>query len=216
MKLRLYSKDWSVLPEKVIDGAALLDGNRGAIALRQCVVAYLANLRQGNACTKDRGEVSGTGKKPYRQKGTGMARHGSKRSPIWAGGGVVFGPKPRDFSQKLNRKIRNMALARVISDKINAGEFSLISEFDAAEPKTRAVAKLINLAVGNKSVLLISDVFSEKFVLATRNIGNVYMVNVSSANAYDIMRFKNVVVSESAIDSLLGRAGLIAEKEVAQ
>jgi large subunit ribosomal protein L4 len=145
-----------------------------------------------------------------------MARHGSKRSPIWVGGGVVFGPKPRDFSQKLNKKIRNMALARVISDKINAGEFSLISEFDSAESKTKAVAGLINSAVGDRGVLLISDVFSEKFVLAARNINHVCMVNVDSVNAYDIMRFKNVVISESAIDSLFRRAGLLAEKEVAR
>ena len=211
MKLKLYSKDWSALPEKTV-GATLLDEGKGVVALRQCVVAFLANLRQGNACAKDRGKVSGTGKKPYRQKGTGMARHGSKRSPIWAGGGVVFGPKPRDFSQKLNKKIRSAALGRAISDKVGAGEFSLISEFDVQEPKTKEVARLINSAVGGENVLLISDVFSEKFVLASRNMSNVYMVDVNSVNAYDITRFKNVVVSESAIDALLRRAGLAAKE----
>ncbi|MDR2436253.1 MAG: 50S ribosomal protein L4 [Puniceicoccales bacterium] len=215
MKLKFYSRDWSALPEKTIDGAAPLDGGKGAVALRQCVVAFLANLRQGNACAKDRSEVSGTGKKPYRQKGTGMARHGSKRSPIWSGGGVVFGPKPRDFSQKLNKKIRSAALGRAISDKVGSGEFSLISEFDVPEPKTKVAARLINSAVGGESVLLISDAFSEKFVLASRNMSNVYMVDVNSVNAYDVMRFKNVVVSESAINALLRRAGLVA-KEVAE
>jgi large subunit ribosomal protein L4 len=214
MKLKLYSKDWSALPEKVISDAMLFNGGKGVVALRQCVVAFLANLRQRNACTKDRGEVSGTGKKPYRQKGTGMARHGSKRSPIWAGGGVVFGPKPRDFSQKLNKKIKNVALGRAISDKVETGEFSLISEFDVSEPKTKEAARLINSVAGSESILLISDIFSKKFVLASRNMRNVYMVNVNSVNAYDIMRFKNVVISENAIDVLLRRAGLLAEEVV--
>jgi large subunit ribosomal protein L4 len=141
-----------------------------------------------------------------------MARHGSKRSPIWAGGGVVFGPKPRDFSQKLNKKIRSAALGRAISDKVGAGEFSLISEFDVQEPKTKEAARLINSAVGGENVLLISDVFSEKFVLASRNMSNVYMVDVNSVNAYEITRFKNVVVSESAIDALLRRPGLAAKE----
>ncbi|MDR1255923.1 MAG: 50S ribosomal protein L4 [Puniceicoccales bacterium] len=211
MKLKFYNKDWSALPEKIMDGVTMLEEGKGAVALRQYVVAFTANLRQGNACTKDRGDVSGTGKKPYRQKGTGMARHGSKRSPIWVSGGVVFGPKPRDFSQKLNKKIKNMALARAICDRVRAGEFSLISEFDVAEPKTKEAARLINSVAGGKGILLISDIFSEKFILASRNMSNVHMIDGNSVNAYDIIRFKNVVVSEGAIDALLKRSGLLAE-----
>ncbi|MDR0715734.1 MAG: 50S ribosomal protein L4 [Puniceicoccales bacterium] len=212
MNFKFYSKDWDVLPEKIVGGATLLDENKGVVALRQYVVSFAANLRQGNACTKDYGDVSGTGKKPYRQKGTGMARHGSKRSPIWAGGGVVFGPKPRDFSQKLNKKVKNMALARAVCDKVNAGELSLIAEFDVTEPKTKTAAKLINSVAGGKSILLISDVFSEKFILASRNISNVYMIDVNSVNAYDIVRFRNVVVAENVIDTLLKRSGLLGEE----
>jgi large subunit ribosomal protein L4 len=210
MKLKFYSKDWSILPDKIIDGANPLDEGRGTVALRQYIVALSANLRQGSACTKDRGEVSGTGKKPYRQKGTGMARHGSKRSPIWTGGGVVFGPKPRDYSQKLNKKVKVLALGRTLSDKANAGEFSVISAFDVAEAKTRTAAKLIGSIAGDQNILLISDTFSENFIRASRNISNVYMVDVNSVNAHDIVRFKNVVVAESAVDTLLKRAGLLA------
>jgi large subunit ribosomal protein L4 len=209
MKLKFYDKDWSALPEKIIDGADPLDEGRGTVALRQYIIALSANLRQGNACTKDRGEVSGTGRKPYRQKGTGMARHGSKRSPLWVGGGVAFGPKPRDYSQKLNKKVRALALARVISDKANSGEFSVISAFDIAEPKTKVAAKLINSVAKEQNILLISDVFSENFIRASRNMGNVHMIDVSSVNAHDVIRFKNVIVAERAIDTLLKRAGLL-------
>ncbi|MDR3274127.1 MAG: 50S ribosomal protein L4 [Puniceicoccales bacterium] len=212
MKLKFYSKDWNALPEKTVDGLTLLDEGKGVVALRQYIVAFSANLRQGNACTKDRGDVSGTGKKPYRQKGTGMARQGSKRSPIWAGGGVVFGPKPRDFSQKLNKKVKNVALARVMSDKISGGGISVISEFDVSEPKTKEAAKLINSVAGGKDILLISDTFSGRFALASRNISNVYMIDVNSVNAYDIIHFKSIMVSESAIDSLLRRSGLLVEE----
>lgn len=208
MKLKFYSKDWSVLPEKEVNDITLTEADKGAVALKQYVVAFEANLRQGNACTKDYGDVSGTGKKPYRQKGTGMARHGSKRSPIWRGGGVVFGPKPRDYSQKLNKKIKIAALAKALSIKMANDAMSVISKFDSEKPKTKEVAKLIKACIPNGNILLISDTFADNFILSVRNIPNVFMIDVQSVNAYDIIRHQNIIISEKSFDVLLERAKL--------
>ncbi len=212
MKLRFYNKDWSSLDEKSFPEVTLVDSDKNNAALRQYLVSFAANLRQGDACTKDYGAVSGTGKKPYRQKGTGMARHGSKRSPIWSGGAVVFGPKPRDYSQKINKKLKIAALAKVISEKIVTHELIVISEFCADVPKTKEVAKRINNVAPNGNTLLISDTFSENFILSTRNIPSVFMIDAQSVNAYDIIRHKNIIVSEKALHILLNRAGLSAKE----
>ncbi len=208
MKLKFYDKNWSALDGKNFPGITLIDPDKNNVALRQYLVSFAANLRQGDACTKDYGAVNGTGKKPYRQKGTGMARHGSKRSPIWSGGAVVFGPKPRDYSQKINKKLKIAALAKVISEKIVTQDLTVISEFCADVPKTREIAKKISNVAPNGNVLLISDVFSENFILSTRNIPNVFMIDAQSVNAYDIIRHKNIIVSEKALHILLNRAGL--------
>ncbi len=208
MKLRFYDKNWSSLPEKDINNITLLETEKGNVSLRQYLVAFAANLRQGNACTKDYGEVSGTSRKPYRQKGTGMARHGTKISPIWVGGAVVFGPKPRNYSQKINKKLKTIALAKVISEKITANELAIISEFVFDKPSTKEAAKLINSVVSKGNVLLISDIFPDNFILSVRNMPNVYMIDVQSVNAYDIIRHKNIIVYEKAVDVLFNRAGL--------
>lgn len=212
MKLKFYDKNWSSSSEKDAGSIALLAEDKGVVPLRQYLVSFAANLRQGDACTKDYGSVSGTSKKPYRQKGTGLARHGTKRSPIWVGGAVVFGPKPRDYSQKINKKIKTIALGKALSEKISADKFAVISEFFADKPKTKNAAKLINSVVSDKNVLLISDTFSDKFILSVRNLPNVYLIDVMSVNAYDVVRYENIIVSESALDTLLKRAGLISKE----
>lgn len=212
MKLRFYDKNWSSLPDKEVGNVALLDTDAGIVPLRQYLVSFAANLRQGNACTKDYGAVGGTNRKPYRQKGTGMARHGTKRSPIWVGGAVVFGPKPRDFSQKINKKVRTVALSKALSEKINTNKLIVISEFYSEKPKTKEIAKLIQSAVNDENVLLISDNFSENFILSVRNMPNVYLIDVMSANAYDVVSHKSIVISESALDILLNRANLVSKE----
>lgn len=212
MKLRFYDEQWSSLPEKEISGISLLEDDKGAVSLRQYLVSFAANLRQGDACTKDYGAVGGTNKKPYRQKGTGMARHGTKRSPIWVGGAVVFGPKPRDYSQKVNKKVKRVALARALSDKISSDQIVVVSNFICDKPSTKTMSSLLNSVVGSGNILLISDNFSDNFVLSVRNMPNVYLIDVMSVNAYDIVRHKNVVVSENALDILMNRAGIMKKE----
>ncbi|MDR2776661.1 MAG: 50S ribosomal protein L4 [Puniceicoccales bacterium] len=205
MKLKFYDSDFSSCLESDIPGFVSLDGNRGVSALKQYLIALEANLRQGNACAKDRGDVSGTGKKPYRQKGTGMARQGSKRSPIWAGGGVVFGPKPRDYSQKVNKQIKRLALMRALSDKALEGTLSVVDKLVCDKPKTKKFNILLEKAFRSGSILFVDDNFNTNFVLASRNIERVFMIDSSSLNAFDVVRHGNVVISDSAMKAVMAR-----------
>lgn len=200
MRLKVYSKDFSSCAEDEFSGLRQLEDSVGVVALKQYLVACGANVRQGNACAKDRGDVSGSGKKPYRQKGTGMARQGSKRSPIWAGGGVVFGPKPRDFSQKVNKKVKLLALSRAICDKVSCGELCAIDELSVGSYRTKELNRLIRGAFGSEDVLFVDKKFNRNFSLASRNIPNVFTVDAVSFNALDALRYKNVVFSRDALE----------------
>ena len=200
MRLKVYSKDFSSCAEDDFSGLRQLEDSVGVVALKQYLVACGANVRQGNACAKDRGDVSGSGKKPYRQKGTGMARQGSKRSPIWAGGGVVFGPKPRDFSQKVNKKVKLLALSRAICDKVSCGELCAIDELSVGSYRTKELNRLIRGAFGSEDVLFVDKKFNRNFSLASRNIPNVFTVDAVSFNALDALRYKNVVFSRDALE----------------
>ena len=200
MRLKVYSKDFSSCAEDEFSGLRQLEDSVGVVALKQYLVACGANVRQGNACAKDRGDVSGSGKKPYRQKGTGMARQGSKRSPIWAGGGVVFGPKPRDFSQKVNKKVKLLALSRAICDKVSCGELCAIDELSVGSYRTKELNRLIRGAFVSEDVLFVDKKFNRNFSLASRNIPNVFTVDAVSFNALDALRYKNVVFSRDALE----------------
>ncbi|MDR2628722.1 MAG: 50S ribosomal protein L4 [Puniceicoccales bacterium] len=205
MKLKFYGSDFSSCSESEVPGFVSLEGNKGVFALKQYLVALGANLRQGNACAKDRGDVSGTGKKPYRQKGTGMARQGSKRSPIWAGGGVVFGPKPRDYSQKVNRRVKRLALMRALWDKALEGTLCVIDKLTCDEPKTKKLNVLLEKAFQSGSILFVDDNFNANFVLASRNIGRVFMIDSNSLNAFDVVRHGNVIISDNAMKAVVDR-----------
>jgi large subunit ribosomal protein L4 len=205
MKLKFYSNDFSSFSEGDVPWFAPLEGDRGVAALKQYLVAIGANLRQGNACAKDRGDVSGTGKKPYRQKGTGLARHGSKRSPIWAGGGVVFGPKPRDYSQKVNRNVKRLALMRALEDKVREGGLAVVDQLTFGEPKTKNFDAMVKKAFDAGSILFVDKDFEKNFILASSNIGRVFIVDSQSLNAFDVVRYKNVIMSDGAIRSVINR-----------
>src|SRR5438445_11215062 len=123
---------------------ALIENGKGTQAVHDAVVAYLANQRMGTACTKTAGEVAGTNKKPWRQKGTGRARAGSFRSPLWRGGGVVFGPKPRDFGKKVGRKTRQLALRKALTERLKASDVLVLDELKLASPKTRDFLEVLN------------------------------------------------------------------------
>jgi len=137
MKFKLFKKDGSPAGDTVVDNFPSLESGKGVDALRQCIIAVRANQRQGNASTKTRSEVSGSGKKIYRQKGLGTGRAGDKRAIQRTGGGVAFGPKPRSYNQKTNAKVRKLALKRALIDQAEEGAVSLIEEFSTDSPKTK-------------------------------------------------------------------------------
>jgi len=205
MNLQVYTKDGSSSTEKEFAGFPALDGNRGLMALRQYVVAFQANQRQGNAKTKTRSEVSGTGKKPFRQKGTGMARQGSRRSPLHPGGGVVFGPQPRDYSQKVNRKVKRLALSRALFDRASEGGLRVIEAWEVSEAKTKQFAALVDKIHPEGKVLVVDERFGDNELLAARNIERVYIEESANINPFDLVRFERVVFSEKALESLLAR-----------
>ena len=154
------------------------------------VVQYLANQRQGTQSTKTRAEVRGGGRKPYRQKGTGRARQGSIRSPQWVGGGVVFAPKPRDYSFKLNKKVKRLALQSALSTKVTLSEV-----------KTKEMVKVLgNIKCDN--ALIVMDGSNENVMLSARNIPTVKTASVNTINVYDLLKYNNLVVTKEAVEKI--------------
>ena len=168
-------------------------------AIHQVVVAHLANCRQGTHSTKTRGDVSGGGKKPWRQKHTGRARQGSTRSPIWVHGGVAHGPHPRDYHQRVNKKVRQLALRSVLSDKVREDLMSVVKGFDLIDkPSTKAVKNLFN-ALGVGKTLVIYHNNSLNVSYSVRNIPGAKCINVASINVYDILNAKNLIVTPEVV-----------------
>lgn len=209
-KLKVYSSDGTSFNEKEFN-LPTYEGDKGLRSLKDCIVAFQANMRQGNACAKMRGEVSGTGKKPWRQKGTGMARHGSKRSPIWVGGGVAHGPRPRDYTQKINKKVKRLGLGRALFDCVSEGALSIIQSFQIAEPKTKLFNNLISKIRPTGSVLIVDEFFKDDILLSARNIPRVFIIDADSLNAWDLVRHKTVIITEGGFERLMKRVNLKSE-----
>lgn len=169
--------------------------------MHQAVVQYLANKRQGTQSALTRAEVRGGGRKPWRQKGTGRARQGSTRSPQWTGGGVVFAPKPRDYSFKLNKKVKRLALKSALTTKVNDGKFVVVDEINLPEMKTKEMVKVLNNLNVNKSLVVLEDA-NEKAVVAARNIPTVKTASVSTINVYDILKYDSVVVTKAVVEKI--------------
>ena len=169
--------------------------------MHQAVVQYLANKRQGTQSALTRAEVRGGGRKPWRQKGTGRARQGSTRSPQGTGGGVVFAPKPRDYSFKLNKKVKRLALKSALTTKVNDGKFVVVDEINLPEMKTKEMVKVLNNLNVNKSLVVLEDA-NEKAVVAARNIPTVKTASVSTINVYDILKYDSVVVTKAAVEKI--------------
>jgi len=167
--------------------------------MHQAVVQYLANKRQGTQSALTRAEVRGGGRKPWRQKG--RARQGSTRSPQWTGGGVVFAPKPRDYSFKLNKKVKRLALKSALTTKVNDGKFVVVDEINLPEMKTKEMVKVLNNLNVNKSLVVLEDA-NEKAVVAARNIPTVKTASVSTINVYDILKYDSVVVTKAAVEKI--------------
>jgi len=169
--------------------------------LHEVVLNHLANKRQGTATTKTRGLVSGGGRKPYRQKGTGRARAGSIRSPLWRGGGTVFGPQPRDYSYKLPKKKKWLALSSALAAKLSDGEIIVIDDLSINEPKTKAVKGLLK-NLGLKNVLMVIPERDETLELAARNIPRVDVARVKELNVYSILVHEKLLISQNAIEKM--------------
>jgi large subunit ribosomal protein L4 len=191
----------------------LLDTTRGGQAVRDALVAYMANQRHGNACTKTKGEVAGNGQKPWRQKGTGNARAGYRQSPIWRGGGVVFGPKPRSFNRDMNRKTLRLAVAKVFADRVSENAVTVVESMSVADAKTKSFIQLLKSLGLAKGVLLIVDDPSSNLLLSSRNVPGVEVARASHVNVYQIARYPRLLVTKAALDVLQKRTA--GSKEVA-
>ena len=186
--------------------AALFDqkGKKGLVW--EAVKCYLANQRQGNASTKTRAEVSGTGKKPHRQKHTGHARQGSKRSPQFVGGGIAWGARPRDYYYELPKKLRRQALALALSARKGEDAVTVVEDFELPEPKTREMVKVLKGLNLDGKVLLLTGGASESLKRASRNLPGLTVTTAQRVNTYDVVSHKRIVLTESALKQLEARA----------
>lgn len=176
--------------------------------VHSAVVAYLANQRQGTHATKTRGLVSGGGKKPWKQKKTGRARHGSIRSPIWRGGGIVFGPQPRDYSVELPRNMKKVALYKALTMKLADGEINVIDSIPLDRPSTKTIIGIINnMQLADKTVLLVLPEKDDNIMRSVANIPTVDTVRVSELNAYHVAAFDHILFTVDAIKRLQENAG---------
>ena len=155
--------------------------------------------RQGTADTKTRSEVSGGGRKPWRQKGTGRARQGSTRAPHWIKGGVVFGPHPRDFDKKQNRKERRLALKSALAYKVIESEMIVVENFELENGKTKTAKEVLNNLNANNKVLIVVDELNDNMILATRNLANVVLLEANEINTYDVIAADNMIITENAV-----------------
>ena len=173
---------------------------KGEQAVHDVVVAYLAGQRAGTASTKTRGEVSGGGAKPFRQKGTGRARSGSSRSPVWRSGGVVFGPKPRSFAKQVNKKVRKLALRRAFSERVEEGAVTILDKLELKDHKTKNVIQILNkLGMDGKVLLVVKD-YDENILKATGNIADLLLIKSSSVNVYQVLHNTHIIFTADAIE----------------
>src|SRR5262252_8416705 len=185
----------------------LVEDGRGTQAVHDAVVAYQAAQRMGTACTKNVGEVAGTNKKPWRQKGTGRARAGSFQSPLWRGGGVVFGPKPRDFGKKVSRKTRQLALRKALSERLRAGDIVLVDDLKLSSPKTKDFVGVLTALELKGSALIVSQKADKNLELASRNVPNVAVTTSETLNTYDVLRSDKLVFTCGAFEQVEARLG---------
>lgn len=208
LKIKVYNQAAEVvkdleLPDKIF---GIKPSNE---LLHQAVVAQQANTRQVLAHTKDRSEVSGGGKKPWKQKGTGRARAGSSRSPIWIGGGVTFGPtKNRNFKQKINQKMKQKALFMALSDKFVTGTLVILDNLDFSEYKTKKFQTLVStlekkvLNNDRRDLLVVNDAKDEKTLYSGRNLAGIKIINLENINLLDLLNYKNLLLTENIVKIL--------------
>ena len=213
-KIKMYGRNGQEAGEMdVADEVMVLD--RGDQAVHDAIVGRAASLRAGTASTLRKGEVAGSNKKPWKQKGTGRARAGLRQSPVWRGGGVAFGPHPRDFSVKVNKKVSRLAFRRALSEKIASGELKIVDDLSMAAPKTKDLRTVL-AALGTPSALLVTLVYDDNLLLSARNIPAVEVTTARNCSVYQVLRYPVVVVTRAAWEAMKPRfTGETTEETVA-
>ena len=186
-------------------GVVTVGPEKGSQAVHDLVTAYRANRRTGSANTKTRGEVAGNNRKIYRQKGTGNARHGDHQSPIFVGGGVVFGPRPCDYSKKVNKSTRKLALRRVLGDIITGGKVVTVPSFSIEDGKTKSFVAAVSEIAEGKKILIIADSFDEMTKRAGRNVAEVLLMSAAEVNVEQLLDARKVVIVDSAMEIIANR-----------
>ncbi|MDE1171538.1 MAG: 50S ribosomal protein L4 [Verrucomicrobium sp.] len=190
----------------------LISNGIGTQALHETVVAYRANRRSGTRGTKTKATVSKSGKKPWRQKGTGRARAGYASSPVWRGGGVVFGPQPRDFSKITPRKVKQLALKKALSERVKSQSLLLVDTLTLAAPKTKDLVALLDGYQVDGTALLVLEKADQNVYLAARNHASLEAVTADQVNAEDLLRYDSVVVTQGALDKISARLQAAAKQ----
>jgi len=185
----------------------LIEDGKGTQAVHDTVVAYQAAQRMGTACTKNVGEVAGTNKKPWRQKGTGRARAGSFQSPLWRGGGVVFGPKPRDFAKKVSHNTKQLALRKAMSERLRAGDVVLVDDLKLGSAKTKEFLGVLGALELKGTTLIVAQAADKNLTLASRNVADVSLTTSDGLNTYDVLRPDKLVFTKNAFEHLEARLG---------
>ncbi|MFN0067349.1 MAG: 50S ribosomal protein L4 [Limisphaerales bacterium] len=201
MNIQITDLNGRVVNERSV-GFEVIATLKGSQAVFDTVLAYRSAQRSGTACTKNAGEVAGTNKKPWRQKGTGRARAGSFQSPLWRGGGVVFGPRPRDWSVKVNQKVKRLALRKAVSARLAAGDVVVLEELVISAPRTKEFLKAMDaLKLGEQTVLVVASP-NPNLRLASRNVPNVELTTGDDLNTYQVLRPAKLVFTREAFEKL--------------
>ncbi len=204
LSVPLYNKEAKLVGTTKLDGR-VFDGKVNQVLLHQAMVIFAQSKRSGTASTKRRSEVRGGGRRPWRQKGTGRARTGSTRNPIWRGGGVVFGPHPRDYSPSLPKRMKRQALISALNSKVEAKELVVIEGIALDEPKTKRLAQVLSrLEALDRPLIVLCDPDS-KVLRASQNLPGVTIRKPQEFNAYDLLRHRKLVIEKEALPSLVSR-----------
>jgi large subunit ribosomal protein L4 len=186
-------------------GLSVIENGKGTQAVHDVVVAMRAARRSGTASTKTKADVNLSGAKPWRQKGTGRARAGYKSSPVWVGGGVVFGPHPRDYTKKVTRSVKRLALRKALSSRIAIGDVLLVDAFSVDAPKTKSFLALLAGITPESKVLVVGKEFDENTYLSARNVKPVQLITAAEVNTEQLLGFKKVILTKSALEHLVER-----------
>lgn len=214
MELKLYKKDGTVGSEKIELTEDIFGIQPNDHAIYLAVKSYLANQRQGTSKSKERGEVSGGGRKPWKQKGRGGARAGTTRSPLWVGGGTIFGPRPRDYRTDLPKKIKRLARKSALAYKAKDEQLVVIEDFSFDAPKTKDFLSLLsNMNIAGKKILFLTGDSADNIYLSGRNIKKVQILEARKASTYDILNNQVLVLQKSALDTVVKSFGPKEEVE---